>query len=199
MMVNQVNARWSFSYNLARSDHTKKPTVRAREEKSEPRIVRRRPYPGDSHAVSPAIIRRVLSKVPPEYFLGLRLIELLPRPGIVGEPFGQYCPSEKTVLLYSLPMEWEWPDAPEWTLRTMARYGAQTVPTSSGGILVRWDNQSSRILWFILEILAHELGHHYTFQYRRRRKLPTNKWREELLAELHKERICQSISQEKAS
>ena len=95
---------------MARSYQTEKPSVLARYRIPRdrdnrfvyPRVIARRPSPGDVHPLSKQALSGILRQTPIEYLYGLKRIELRPRRNNkIGEPFGCYLPDEKTIWLYS--------------------------------------------------------------------------------------------------
>jgi len=155
-----------------------------------PRIVSRRPYSGDIHPLKPAILRTALRlDVPIEYLYGLTAIELRARQGkIVGQPYGLYRPGEKCIVLYSLPMEWQWTEISAHTISKMRAYGASVVENENR-VTVVWGSRLQLAIWFFSDVLAHELGHHYRNQYQISLGGPGAVPHEECVAELHARRI----------
>ena len=184
---------------MARSYRTDTPRViagrrLARDEDGDialPPILVRRPVKGDVHPFTSTKLQCLLrTEVPIEYVHGLRRIEMRPRLGEVGEPFAVYLPSEKTILLYSLPLEWTWrgDDLPELFIWTMERMYAD-VRYRGDRVHIRWPDRHHLALWFFVEILAHEMGHHHRNQYRIRRSAAWDHRHEELVVRLHSERF----------
>lgn len=111
---------------MARSFRTQQPEAAARRRLRResdgstelPRVVWSRPRNGDRHPLSAAVIRQILQRdVPIEYLNGLARIELRARSAEVGQPYAWYLPGERTILLYSLPLEWTGRDgrrSPRW-------------------------------------------------------------------------------------
>jgi hypothetical protein len=159
-----------------------------------PPILVHRPRRGDVHPISGAVMRGVLrTEVPIEYLHGLQRIEMRPRMGEVGEPFAWYLPDERAILLYSLPEEWTWePDVPEEYLAKLRRMFAE-ITVSKTSVHVRWPDRAVLALWFFVEVLAHELGHHYRYQYRIRRGSARARQHEEFVARLHSERFFDAL------
>jgi hypothetical protein len=156
-----------------------------------PRIIERLPRRGDVHALPADVLRGALRvDVPIEYLHGLRRIELRARTGEVGEPFGCYLPDEKVIILYSIPTSWTWhhTSAAPSIVRRMKRFYAQ-VKRSESEVSVSWPASQVLGIWFFLEVLGHELGHHFRNQYRGRRSAPRLRIHEELVAELHANRF----------
>lgn len=96
---------------MSRSFRTEKESVAAarRIERTEdggvilPRIVERRPKPGDSHPLPKRALQALLQKIPVEYLYGLKRIELRARwDGM--EFLACYVPQQREIRLYSLPM-----------------------------------------------------------------------------------------------
>ncbi len=159
-----------------------------------PRVIARRPRPGDSHPLSRTFGQAAVSRVPLEYLYGLDRIELRPREGeSVGSPFGVYWKDEKAIILYSLPMEWSWRGIQTRSrlVRRMCQFGAKT--TERDGVLdIRWPFHDARAVWFYLEVFAHELGHHHRNKYRSRNRR-AGRVDEEIIADLHTERFLRNL------
>jgi len=69
-----------------------------------PRIVERRPRPGDVHPLAYGYLSALLNYQRVDYVYGLRKIELRPRVSSqVGDPYGFYRRSERLIVLYSVP------------------------------------------------------------------------------------------------
>ena len=133
------------------------------------RVIERRPRHGDIHPVPKNLIDSLLVIVPPEYVHGLRRVELRARQGPVGEPFAEYRPGEKAVVIYSVPTVWERRSIPGYMQGSMRRFGAH-LENRGDEWRVRWDNDLSGLaFWFAYIVVFHELGHHFAEQYRRRR------------------------------
>jgi len=152
-----------------------------------PRILHRKPRAGDVHPLKPAMLQHCLQCVPPAYIYGLKAIELSPRQGDVGAPYGVYRLGEKRIRLYSCPTRfWRfsslvWP-CHEALLSRGARIIASQEDTAS--VLVEWHDPDDLEVFFI-HVLFHELGHHYVEQYRSSRGRPKTRKRNEIVADLH--------------
>jgi hypothetical protein len=157
-----------------------------------PHIIVRKPRRGDTLPISTRVLRGALRSFPSEYLVGLKAIELCPRPAEVGEPFACYRRGEKRIFLYSLPMSWSWSGASDLVLASMQRYGASIV-TCDGTIEVRWAHALARTVWFVLEVLSHEVGHHHRYQNRFRRKQSLQVQDEEMGAQFHTWRIKETM------
>lgn len=161
-----------------------------------PRIQRRRPRPGDVHPLAPADIRHCLRLLPPAYVYGLRGIELRARRDAVGAPYGTYLRGERRIWLYSCPPR-RWRFEPEvWPRhRGLLADGATpaAVPGDPDGVWIEWHDPAD--LWRVyLQVLVHELGHHYVNQYRASRPRPGTRRRNEAVADLHGERIVAALA-----
>ena len=131
-----------------------------------PRVVQRTPRDGDSHPADRRFVANLLRLVPVEYLYGLKRIELRARQSEeVGKPFGLYLPDEKTIILYSLPMEWSWKGiSPRSRLvLSMRRFFAE-IRHDDGVLHIRWPEAGSRSVWFYSKVLSH----HHRNQYRAR-------------------------------
>ncbi|HEX4965370.1 MAG TPA: hypothetical protein VF173_31460 [Thermoanaerobaculia bacterium] len=160
-----------------------------------PRIVERRPLPGDCHPVPAALLRRILKReVPLAYLLGLNRIELRPRSNNqIGKPFGQYRSSDKSIILYSLPLSWSWDFFPSVKLLAKMQNFFAKVDASPQGVQVTWPAREVLAMWFYIEVLGHELGHHYRWQNRVRRGGGGSQAHEEFMAEIHSHRFYQGF------
>ena len=188
---------------MSRSYRTEKPRVAA-ERKLErapdgkiilPRIVVRRPSRGDIHPLSARALRNVMRhEVPAEYLYGIDRIELRPRPSEwIGKPFASYLPGEKAIILYSLPMAWMYEKRPEEAfLARMQRFFAFVTEHNSATWVV-WPGPEVLAVWYFIEVLAHELGHHFRNQYRIRRGSARGRRHEEFVADLHSARFYEAL------
>jgi hypothetical protein len=158
-----------------------------------PRIVSRDPRQGDVHPLTKSGLTTTLDLIPATYLYGLSRIELLPLTAEIGQPFGRYRPSEKSIVLYSLPLRWEVGISAEVARREVGKAGAR-VTTEGGLTVVTWDDHVLMSFWFLFEVLLHELGHHYRHQYRFRRG-PVGRTRdEERIADILAHRVtCEWI------
>ena len=160
-----------------------------------PRIIERKPYPGDSDPISKTFLRNTLRHLPIEYLYGLKRIELLPRTSAeIGRPYASYVVSEKAIRIYSLPMIWSWEDMftdmlGQWDMRN--RFGAE-ISRQGKGVTVKWPNRQCRELWFFVNVFMHELGHHYRNQYPSMTKRAARK-HEEIIANLHSQRYFRKV------
>jgi hypothetical protein len=160
-----------------------------------PRVIERRPAPGDRHPLSASTLRAVMRReIPPEYIYGITRIELRPRQeGGIGMPFGCYLRDEKAIILYSLPMSWVWDESPaEAVIQGMLRFFAY-IKNYSSGLHVAWPAPGALSMWYFIEVFAHELGHHYQHQYRGRRGGPKSRHHDELVAKLHSSRFYRGL------
>ena len=138
-----------------------------------PRVIERAPRLGDIHPLSKSDIVTALWKMPAAYLYGLRVIELRPRVGKTGYPFGCYRTIEKAIHLYSLPDVWRF-SYKGYSGQMYRRYGAD-VETKSGFQTVRWSRDEYLACFMYEDVLLHELAHHYDYQYPRRNKIPQNR------------------------
>jgi hypothetical protein len=155
-----------------------------------PRIIERRPRRGDLHPLSGAQVRRILGRLLDEQHRGLRRIELRPRVEAVGKPFAEYRRDERIILLFSLPCDGWWlPREFDIEPLRLDRYGAR-IYAQSHGTSVIWRSPQTLALWFWIEVLAHELGHHVRNQ---RRKRFARVRDEESVADLHSRRAWAAL------
>jgi hypothetical protein len=134
-----------------------------------PFVRRKRPRAGDVHPLDTWALRALLLRQPLEHLYGLKGVELLPRRGAIGEPFGVYRPAEKLIRLYSVPKIW--PVAGRSRAAFWIKLGA-TYEEDREGARVVWKKSGDLAYWYYIGVLLHELGHHYSFQWRRKRKTP---------------------------
>ena len=188
---------------MSRSRNTEKKSVYAarriaRDEDGSPvipRVIVRRARRGDIHPLPGQILRDFLKLVPIEYLYGLRDIELRARESEeIGRPFGYYRPSEKAIVLYSLPWSWR-------HLR-LSRSMQNSIELYKG--IIRRNDQDKFVdvegpdrirygMWFYTEVVLHELGHHIRNQYRRSRGRLGRRIDEEIIADLHGERLMRIL------
>jgi hypothetical protein len=144
-----------------------------------PRIVVRKPRPGDVHPIKRRQLRQVLDRVPLKYMYNLSKVEMLPRKDGIGAPFGYYLPSEKRIALYSLPLKWELIYGDELGAELagpflhLEEHGA-VVDTDENIATVIWPYENRMALWLCREVLLHELGHHFRATYRAKRRAGFN-------------------------
>ena len=140
-----------------------------------PRIVRRKPRPGDVHPISRRQLRMVFERVPLEYLYNLNSVELLPRKDGIGNPFAFYSAAEKRIVLYSLPLAWETNHEDELgadffgPYLRLEEYQAE-VETDENIARVSWSDESQMGFWFTRIVLLHEFIHHFRATYRSKRK-----------------------------
>src|SRR4029077_2314649 len=132
-----------------------------------PRVVYRRPRLGDRHLLHPRFLRNLLASVPVEYVYRLTASELRAREGGVGQPAAIYRPRERVIVLYSLPEVWTFDALSESLRRSFEEFHA-TIVEDGTGIHVSWRSLAVAGLWFYSAVVAHELGHHRRFHFRRR-------------------------------
>jgi hypothetical protein len=131
-------------------------------------VVERRPRQGDIHPIPKDIVEALLVVIPSEYAHGLRRVELRARQGPLGQPYAEYRRGEKVVVIYSVPRQWEMRSIPEYEQRSMSSFGAR-LERRGDSWLVQWSDLEGLTFWFAYVVLFHELGHHFSDQYHRRR------------------------------
>ena len=135
--------------------------------------------------------------VPLEYLYGLNQIELRPRVDDVGQPYGFYSPSEKLIVLYSAPTAWELGSASEeasllGTIMVYKDHGAE-VKREQDKLMVHWPDPVGLEKLYFWHVFLHELGHHYSNQWKRRRKRPPWGQYQEIIAELHRQKLSTQV------
>ncbi len=185
---------------MSRSFRTQKESIIAernskRDQQGEvvlPRIIERKPAHGDIHPLSKKSLRGVLKKLPVEYLYGLKKIELRPRNGEIGSPFGYYLDGEKTIVLYSLPMQWNLSGLGLSLGKSLVKYYAQ-IELTDEKYCINWPEESIMGLWFYSYVITHELGHHHVNQYRHKNGTIKNYEHHEIMADLHSSRLMDDL------
>lgn len=158
-----------------------------------PRIFVQKPRQGDFHPVDRKLMSKILERIPIEYIYGLKKIALRSRMSQkIGDPYGFYLYYEKMIVLYSVPSD-------TWVLDGFSQKWRKGF--KSWGLKIEKQGESFFGCWepgklrhFFCAILCHELGHHYSFQYRSKNKLILNKTTNENLADLHGSRILTAVA-----
>ena len=132
-------------------------------------------------------MRNALKMKPVEYIYGLQQVELRPRVEGVGDPFGYYDIDAKHIILYSLPLIWRLPRASD-ELTGLVPYGAN-VEREESVMTITWTNPEDLAAFFYCNVFTHELGHHYSHQWRRKRKTPPFGRAQETVADLHTRKL----------
>jgi len=128
------------------------------------RVIARRASPGRLHPATTGDVRRVLAQLGPEAIYGLRRVEVVPAPSAWAGGnqlvLGQLL-VPGMVRLYDLPPSpWALLGVPGPALRErLMRCGAELI-TSPARTTVHWPHGGLRRL-VLLEVLLHELGHHW--------------------------------------
>lgn len=187
---------------MAHSYRTEKPSVIARNRMPRgrdgrivyPRVIERKPAPGDVHPLPKHAVWKILRLVPIEYVYGLDRVELRARQkNEIGNPFGCYLPDEKAIFLYSLPPVWRLPRISEGLRRSVESFDAKvTVLKEEKLIEVRWPEEDGGYIdvWFWFRTFTHELGHHFVEQYKTRKGANYSRRHEEIVADLHSSRLA---------
>jgi len=157
------------------------------------KLVERLPRPGDVHVLTRRQLAALLPQLPLELVNGLRRIELLPRASdALGDPFGFYTPSERTIGLYSLPAgEWRFPSMGTRFSNVIQECGGE-VFNSGTGTVVRWRTRKGAARFMLCWVFMHELGHHLDWRYAHKRKLPPTVRMREESADMHMRRSIAS-------
>lgn len=158
------------------------------------RIVVRRARVGDVHPIEPDRLGNLLRAAPRSYTRDLRRVELRARSSaIVGDPFAEYRPGERAIVLYSLPLSWTWEGlVREPRVAASMRRARASVTFDGDRLTVHWPSQTRLGFWFWWHVLNHELGHHYRFVNRGRRGVAAPP-REEAVADVHSRRLFRAF------
>ena len=159
-----------------------------------PRIIERRPKRGDIHALPKRVLSIVLRKIPVECLYGLARIELQPRQGssIFDNPLGVYLSDEKAIILYSLPMKWIIDKMSDGFMEQAEFYRAEVL-CKENKWHINWPSEASIGVWFFNTVVTHELGHHFSVQYKKKRGAIGGVKYRELNAEMHSFRLTREI------
>ena len=154
-----------------------------------PRIIERKPRRGDIHPLPKFFIGRMIPDIPIEYLYGLRYIELRARENkSIGKPFAFYDRADRIMVLYSLPLEWSLNGISEPLEQSVRRcYG--TIVKDDGSVTVTWPRQFLMNFWFFDYVFCHELGHHFSEQYRHRQGRVEGRFYREAVADLRGMRV----------
>jgi hypothetical protein len=155
-----------------------------------PRVIQRAPRSGDIYALNKSAIVAMYPYIRMAYLNGLSQIELRARVSPeVGDPYGSYVPGEASIRLYSTPRDlWIFRDTSvRWHWRP-ARYGARLEQVGAD-VHVHWSSVSDLARFLFVNVLAHELGHHFDFRYKHKRKLPGTRRAKEQSADGHIPRL----------
>lgn len=126
-----------------------------------PRIIVRKPKRGDIHPISKRDLLRALEKTPTEYLYGISRIELrLRQSEEIGKPFAYYSKRDKSIVSYSLPANWSFKTLSSGLRKSISRYYG-IIEESPDGVQVKWPERIILSLWFLEEVVNHELGHHF--------------------------------------
>ena len=169
-----TDPKWRIAARNAKLDRDGRPVL--------PRVVEKAPRIGDTHPVPGRLLSKMLGRLPPELWYGLRAVELRPRQGEVGEPFASYSRSAKTIRLFSLPEVLEFESIPQFD-RALMEGSDALIERDGEGFRVRWDDPRGMGFWYFYSVFIHELGHHHRFQYPAKRGLPRRRQEEEYLAD----------------
>jgi hypothetical protein len=154
-----------------------------------PRLVERRPRPGDLHPLPKKLLDVLLRYQQIDYLNGLKRIELRPRTSEqVGKPFGFYLRSERLIVLYSMPATWTIPAGAVGLFEVVAWFGASVTP-ADGNCIIEWCSLTDLAQFMYCWVFQHELGHHHDWEYRRKRSLPKTRKSMETSADLHAGRL----------
>ena len=132
---------------------------------------------------------KALRAISLEYLYGLKRIELRPRASKVGEPFGYYEPPTRSIVLYSLPRLWTTDELSRGDREVMEGFGAE-VTQDGNACRVHWPFESNLADWFLMDIVMHELGHHFAEQYKKKRGPIKGRWFHEVNAEMRAVRLA---------
>ena len=180
---------------MSRSRNTEKIEIKAENkfDIESIKIIQRNPKKDDIHPLNKLDIKKFLLNIPSKYVYKLKVIELRPREGEPGKPWGQYRPSDSKIILYSHPLKTE--DGSDYALNmAFASNRSISLLADLEEIDGKWFSVWSKemLLLFYIEILAHEIGHHYYNVTKFQKKKPVGKFHE-VVAESYKDKILSCI------
>ena len=154
-----------------------------------PKVIQRACLKTECYPFDKRPIEKALELLPPEYIYGLKSVELWPRAGRVGFPLGVYLRPDKTIIIYSVPKK-------PWVFDSLGQ-GTQNYYEMNGVIITKGEGHSVTVEWTKWVDLAfvfyntflHELGHHYQFQYRTKKKFPVHSVTREAFADMFSQRM----------
>lgn len=156
------------------------------------RIIERPPFPGDCHPISRSGLEVLLATIPAEMIHGLRSIELRPRNHEVGSPFATYRIRAKSVILYSLPLRWEFDQFYPSLAEEVGKAGASVIREGRRMEII-WPDEDSMRWWFFFNVVGHELGHHFDHQFKHKNGRSSDRRAAERFAELSSERLREHL------
>ena len=156
-----------------------------------PRIISRKPFKDDVHPLDKKFIINLLKIVPIEYLKGLSRIELRTRQGDIGMPFGEYWRDEKCIILFSLPSHWKMKSLSTSLRKSLTKFHAD-IQEHEHHYSVDFSNIGVFGLWFYSYVFAHELGHHYREEYKKKNSR-ASALHEEWIADLHADRLTDYV------
>ncbi len=184
---------------MSRSYRTEKESVIAQKNISHdiqgniiyPKIIERKPAYGDVHPIPKKLLKNLLfDLVPLEYLYGLKRVELRPRRDKhIGNPFGCYLRDEHAIILYSLPLHWKLDYFSNELFDSFLKFQAPTFKEDEEYINVIWKDQVDMSIWFYSYVFTHELGHHFTEQYKCKNGTIKYNDRDEKIADLHSDKL----------
>ncbi len=180
---------------MSKSYRTLPPRILAsrKRESTKTSIIERKCVKNDYHPINRAMIKEFIKELPAEFIYGLKSIELSDRDSrTIGEPYAVYREDEKSIIIYSVPNQaWVFTSLPQNVRGMYFEHGAEETEKNSS-IIITWKTSLDLAYFMFKEVFLHEIGHHYIFQYRCRNKQPRRELENELVAELHAERLSRN-------
>ena len=163
------------------------------------RVIERRPNHGDGYPLNKKLINKIFDIIPDEYLFGLKSIELKPRgERFPGQPLGTYNRRTQHIIIYSYPVNRmlhyaDFEDTEKWkeVFRIWADLPAEKDFRKDAQMI-----ESISDCALFCKVLFHEIGHHYTYNYKTRNKPARKKEHIELQAELFGPRIMMEVISE---
>ena len=144
----------------------------------------------DCHPLNKAMIKELIKELPVEFVNGLKSIKLSDRNSRkIGCPYAVYREDEKSIIMYSVPkQEWVFSNLSQNVRDMYFEHGAEEIQNESS-IIINWVSSLDLAYFMFKEVFLHEIGHHFINQYKCRNKQPMREVENELLANLHADRL----------
>lgn len=162
------------------------------------RVIERKPNHGDGYPLNKKLINKIIDIIPDEYLFGLKSIELKARgEREFGRPLATYFNLEKRIEIYSMPFDEIlfyhfspiWKEVMKsWSMKSLSKY------SSVIGYYDSSDFAESASHYCI--VLFHEIGHHYSFNFKTRKRSADDEEGRESQAEIFGARILNEVIDE---
>ncbi len=162
------------------------------------RVIERKPNHGDGYPLNKKMINKIIDIIPDEYLFGLKSIELKARgERDFGRPLATYFNLEKRIEIYSMPFDEilindfspTWKEVMEsWSMKSLSKY--------CGVLGYYCSSDYAQSASFYCVVLFHEIGHHYSYNFKTRKRAADNEDGTESQAEIFGARIMNEVIDE---